>query len=111
MPKLIQRETQKICPTSSAERPKRWVFSLNFCQQLGLSIHNFENCFKEHQNFEIYFGGITYLNFLQEYGIQGYPTIKVFLPGKPPMDYQGAREAKPIAEFALKQVFFPQVFS
>ncbi|XP_078179678.1 protein disulfide isomerase-like 2-3 [Carex rostrata] len=40
----------------------------------------------------------------QEYGIQGFPTIKVFLPGKPPMDYQGAREAKPIAEFALKQV-------
>lgn len=40
----------------------------------------------------------------QEYGIQGFPTIKVFVPGKPPVDYQGAREAKPIAEFALKQI-------
>lgn len=41
---------------------------------------------------------------MQEYGIQGFPTIKVFSPGKPPVDYQGAREVKPIAEFALKQV-------
>ncbi|GMY09787.1 protein disulfide isomerase-like 2-3 [Fagus crenata] len=40
----------------------------------------------------------------QEYGIRGFPTIKVFAPGKPPVDYQGAREAKPIAEFALKQI-------
>ncbi|KMZ61116.1 Protein disulfide isomerase-like 2-3 [Zostera marina] len=40
----------------------------------------------------------------QEYGIKGFPTIKVFYPGKPPVDYQGAREAKPIAEFALKQI-------
>ncbi|CAA7407608.1 unnamed protein product [Spirodela intermedia] len=40
----------------------------------------------------------------QEYGIQGFPTIKVFSPGKPPVDYQGARDVKPIAEFALKQV-------
>ncbi|KAL3849020.1 hypothetical protein ACJIZ3_010902 [Penstemon smallii] len=40
----------------------------------------------------------------QEYGIKGFPTIKVFVPGKPPVDYEGAREAKPIAEFALKQV-------
>ncbi|GKA80021.1 disulfide isomerase-like protein 2-3 [Tanacetum coccineum] len=39
----------------------------------------------------------------QEYGIKGFPTIKVFVPGKPPVDYQRAREAKPIAEFALKQ--------
>ncbi|TYH44145.1 hypothetical protein ES332_D11G173400v1 [Gossypium tomentosum] len=40
----------------------------------------------------------------QEYGIRGFPTIKVFAPGKPPVDYQGARDVKPIAEFALKQV-------
>ncbi|CAN4103686.1 unnamed protein product [Withania somnifera] len=40
----------------------------------------------------------------QEYGIRGFPTIKVFTPGKPPVDYQGAREAKPIAEFALQQI-------
>ncbi|KAK3404419.1 hypothetical protein EUGRSUZ_K00732 [Eucalyptus grandis] len=40
----------------------------------------------------------------QEYGIRGFPTIKVFVPGQPPIDYQGAREVKPIAEFALKQV-------
>ncbi|GJW76703.1 disulfide isomerase-like protein 2-3 [Tanacetum coccineum] len=39
----------------------------------------------------------------QEYGIKGFPTIKVFVPGKPPVDYQRAREAKPIAEFALKK--------
>ncbi|XP_073151140.1 protein disulfide isomerase-like 2-3 [Henckelia pumila] len=40
----------------------------------------------------------------QEYGIRGFPTIKVFVPGKPPVDYQGARDVKPIAEFALQQV-------
>uniref|UniRef100_A0A7N0TUB9 protein disulfide-isomerase n=1 Tax=Kalanchoe fedtschenkoi TaxID=63787 RepID=A0A7N0TUB9_KALFE len=40
----------------------------------------------------------------QEYGIQGYPSIKVFVPGKPPVDYSGARDVKPIAEFALKQI-------
>ncbi|GAB4859390.1 Protein disulfide-isomerase 2-3 [Ancistrocladus abbreviatus] len=40
----------------------------------------------------------------QEYGIKGFPTIKVFVPGKPPVDYAGAREVRPIAEFALKQI-------
>ncbi|KAM7498364.1 hypothetical protein LguiA_022778 [Lonicera macranthoides] len=40
----------------------------------------------------------------QEYGIQGFPTIKVFSPGKPPVDYQGARDVKPIAEFAVQQI-------
>ncbi|KAI5653278.1 hypothetical protein M9H77_30465 [Catharanthus roseus] len=40
----------------------------------------------------------------QEYGIKGFPTIKVFVPGKPPIDYQGARDVKPIAEFTLQQV-------
>ncbi|EOX93360.1 PREDICTED: protein disulfide isomerase-like 2-3 [Theobroma cacao] len=40
----------------------------------------------------------------QEYGIRGFPTIKFFAPGKPPVDYQGARDVKPIAEFALQQV-------
>ncbi|KAL3624665.1 Protein disulfide-isomerase 2-3 [Castilleja foliolosa] len=40
----------------------------------------------------------------QEYGIKGFPTIKVFVSGKAPVDYQGARDVKPIAEFALKQV-------
>ncbi|PIN09134.1 Thioredoxin/protein disulfide isomerase [Handroanthus impetiginosus] len=40
----------------------------------------------------------------QEYGIRGFPTIKVFVPGKPPVDYQGARDVKPIVEFALQQV-------
>lgn len=40
----------------------------------------------------------------QEYGIRGFPTIKAFVPGKDPVDYMGAREVKPIAEFALQQV-------
>ncbi|XP_073060829.1 protein disulfide isomerase-like 2-3 [Primulina eburnea] len=40
----------------------------------------------------------------QEYGIRGFPTIKVFAPGKPPVDYQGARDVKSIAEFALQQI-------
>ncbi|KAL7218855.1 hypothetical protein ACSBR2_012016 [Camellia fascicularis] len=40
----------------------------------------------------------------QEYGIKGFPTIKVFVPGKPPVDYQGARDVKPIAEYALQQI-------
>lgn len=47
---------------------------------------------------------VFFLNSLQEYGIRGFPTIKVFAPGKPPVDYQGARDVKPIAEFALQQV-------
>lgn len=42
---------------------------------------------------------------LQEYGIQGFPTIKLFTPtSKTPLDYQGAREAKPIVDYALSQV-------
>ncbi|KAI8021312.1 Protein disulfide-isomerase like 2-2 [Camellia lanceoleosa] len=41
---------------------------------------------------------------LQEYGIKGFPTIKVFVPGKPLVDYQGARDEKPIADYALQQV-------
>ena len=40
----------------------------------------------------------------QQYGIRGFPTIKVFLPGKPPVDYEGARDVKPIVNFALSQV-------
>jgi protein disulfide-isomerase A6 len=40
----------------------------------------------------------------QDYGIKGFPTIKVFVPGKAPIDYQGARDAKSIANFAYKQV-------
>lgn len=28
----------------------------------------------------------------------------MFTPGKPPVDYQGARDVTPIAEFALQQV-------
>ncbi|CAM0951636.1 unnamed protein product [Alopecurus aequalis] len=40
----------------------------------------------------------------QQYGIQGFPTIKVFLPGKPPVDYQGGRDVKAIVNFALSQV-------
>ena len=41
---------------------------------------------------------------VQDYGIKGFPTIKVFVPGKAPIDYQGARDAKSIANFAYKQV-------
>ncbi|KAL3687881.1 hypothetical protein R1sor_014190 [Riccia sorocarpa] len=40
----------------------------------------------------------------QEYGIKGFPTIKVFGVGKSPVDYQGPREAKGIVEYALQQV-------
>ncbi|KAK6918803.1 Thioredoxin domain [Dillenia turbinata] len=47
----------------------------------------------------------------QEYGIRGFPTIKVFVPGKPPVDYQGAREIKPIAEFAFQQAMSGPVLS
>lgn len=41
---------------------------------------------------------------MKEYGIKGFPTIKVFVNGKGPVDYMGARDVKPIAEFALQQV-------
>ncbi|CAM6083794.1 unnamed protein product [Calypogeia fissa] len=40
----------------------------------------------------------------QEYGIKGFPTIKVFGVGKQPLDYQGPREAKGILDYALGQV-------
>eukprot|EP00271_Cylindrocystis_brebissonii_P009387 TRINITY_DN241_c0_g1_i1.p1 TRINITY_DN241_c0_g1~~TRINITY_DN241_c0_g1_i1.p1 ORF type:complete len:455 (-),score=83.18 TRINITY_DN241_c0_g1_i1:550-1914(-) len=41
----------------------------------------------------------------QEFGVQGFPTIKAFIPGKKaPVDYNGARDAKAIADFALTQV-------
>ncbi|KAK1297577.1 Protein disulfide isomerase-like 2-3 [Acorus calamus] len=40
----------------------------------------------------------------QEYGIKSFPTIKLFAPGKPPVDYQRPRDVKPIAEFAVKQI-------
>ncbi|KAL0703327.1 hypothetical protein Bca4012_069752 [Brassica carinata] len=40
----------------------------------------------------------------QDYGVRGFPTIKVFVPGKPPIDYQGARDAKAISQFAIKQI-------
>jgi len=46
----------------------------------------------------------THRDLAQEYGIQGFPTIKVFGVGKSPLDYQGAREAKPIVDYALGQV-------
>lgn len=39
-----------------------------------------------------------------EYGIKVFPTIKVFTPGKPPLDYQGVKDSKPIAEFAIQQL-------
>eukprot|EP00475_Leptophrys_vorax_P000642 TRINITY_DN10361_c2_g1_i1.p1 TRINITY_DN10361_c2_g1~~TRINITY_DN10361_c2_g1_i1.p1 ORF type:complete len:448 (-),score=40.14 TRINITY_DN10361_c2_g1_i1:43-1386(-) len=41
----------------------------------------------------------------QEYGVQGFPTIKVFSPHlKSAVDYQGQRDAKAIVDFALAQV-------
>ncbi|KAI3802294.1 hypothetical protein L1987_30424 [Smallanthus sonchifolius] len=40
------------------------------------------------------------------HGIKGFPTIELFVPGKPPVDDQVAREAMPIGEFALQQVIF-----
>lgn len=43
---------------------------------------------------------------VQDYGIKGFPTIKVFVPGKPPVDYNGERDAKSIATFAYKQVCY-----
>jgi len=46
----------------------------------------------------------THKDLAQQYGIQGFPTIKVFGLGKSPVDYQGAREAKPIVDYALQQV-------
>lgn len=45
----------------------------------------------------------THKSLAQEYGIKGFPTIKAFGVGKAPVDYQGARDTKSIAEFALTQ--------
>ncbi|KAK6348456.1 hypothetical protein TWF718_006249 [Orbilia javanica] len=43
-----------------------------------------------------------------EYGIQGFPTIKVFKPGKSGkpsvLDYQGQRTAKGIVDFLIEQI-------
>ena len=42
-----------------------------------------------------------------DFGIQGFPTIKVFKPGKGGQaevaDYTGGRTAKEIVDYALKQ--------
>jgi len=38
-----------------------------------------------------------------EYSIQGFPTIKVFVDGKFLEDYQGARDAKAMVEYAMGQ--------
>ncbi|VFQ93765.1 unnamed protein product [Cuscuta campestris] len=40
----------------------------------------------------------------QEYGIKGFPSIKVFAPGKQPVDYEGPREAKAMSNFVYKQI-------
>ena len=37
------------------------------------------------------------------YGIQGFPTLKLFSKGASPVDYNGGRTAKEIAEWAMKQ--------
>ncbi|KAK1394126.1 hypothetical protein POM88_013182 [Heracleum sosnowskyi] len=37
---------------------------------------------------------IEWISLSEEYGIQGFPTIKVFLPGKPRVDYQGASKMR-----------------
>ncbi len=39
-----------------------------------------------------------------QFQIKGFPTIKVFEPSKPPTDYQGAREAKALQDFASNMV-------
>lgn len=43
-------------------------------------------------------------NLAQKYGIQGYPTIKVFPPGpkRRPQDYNGPREAAGIVDYATQ---------
>ncbi|CAK9176625.1 unnamed protein product [Ilex paraguariensis] len=56
----------------------------------------------------VYVGGLAPSANEQEYGIQGFPTIKVFAPGKPPVDYQGARDVKPIVEYALQQLLLKE---
>lgn len=40
----------------------------------------------------------------QKYGVQGYPTIKVFPPGpkRRPQDYNGPRESAGIVEYATQ---------
>ena len=42
----------------------------------------------------------THKSSCSNYGIQGYPTIKVFLPGGKVEDYGGARETSALLEFA-----------
>lgn len=44
-----------------------------------------------------------------QYGIQGFPTIKVFLGDKTgsqkkPTDYQGARSLKPMADYVVSMI-------
>lgn len=42
----------------------------------------------------------------REYGIQGFPTIKIFSPlNKNPTDYQNARQAKPFCKAAFAVCF------
>ncbi|XP_057664264.1 protein disulfide-isomerase A6 homolog [Diorhabda carinulata] len=38
-----------------------------------------------------------------EYDIKGYPSIKLFIPGSPPIDYDGERTSKEIVSWAEKK--------
>ncbi|KAI3497257.1 hypothetical protein L1887_39744 [Cichorium endivia] len=48
--------------------------------------------------------GDAYPAVFQDYPIKGYPTVKCFVPGKPPIDYTGAREEQAIVAYTLEQV-------
>lgn len=38
-----------------------------------------------------------------KYGVRGFPTVKIFVPGKSATNYEGARTAKGLAEAAIKE--------
>ena len=40
----------------------------------------------------------------QKHGVRGYPTVKLFEPGRAPLDYSGSRTVKAFVDFAVKSV-------
>lgn len=78
------------------------IYGINVCKVLDEMFRRDTRCTSAMaEQLEVTLDADAHPSLVQEYGSRGFPTIKVFASGKPPVDYQGARDVKSIAEFAL----------